>query len=130
MSSGHDEYWSGSERANVLAARNAGVNLAFFTGNEIFWKTRWAPSSDGSNTPDRTLITYKETHFNAPIDPEDPPTWTGSWADPRFSPPADGDDPANALSGQEFEVDSGTSEITVPSSTRSCGSGRTPPSRN
>ena len=24
------------------AARDAGVNLAFFSGNEIFWKTRWA----------------------------------------------------------------------------------------
>ena len=64
ISSGHDEYWSGNERANVQAALNAGVNLAFFSGNEMFWKTRWAASSDGSNTPYRTLITYKETHFN------------------------------------------------------------------
>ncbi len=112
--SGHDEYWSANERANVLAARNAGVNLAMFTGNEIFWKTRWAASSDGSNTPYRTLVTYKETHFNEPVDPDDPPTWTGAWADPRFSPPADGGNPANALSGQEFEVNQGTSDITVP----------------
>ena len=65
MSSGHDEYWSADQRANVTAARDAGVNLAFFSGNEIFWKTRWA-GSDGSNTPYRTLITYKETHFDAP----------------------------------------------------------------
>ena len=25
---------------NVEAARDAGVNLAFFSGNEVFWKTR------------------------------------------------------------------------------------------
>ena len=41
LSVGHDEYWSGGQRANVEAARNAGVNLAFFSGNEVFWKTRW-----------------------------------------------------------------------------------------
>jgi hypothetical protein len=116
ISSAHDEYWSAGQRANVTAALNAGVNLAFFSGNEIFWKTRWAASTaDGSSTPDRTLITYKETHFNAPTDPQDPPTWTGAWADPRFSPPADGGLPANALSGQEFVVNAGTSDITVPS---------------
>ena len=66
MSAGHDEYWSGQQRANVKAARDAGVNLAFFSGNEVFWKTRWEPSIDGSNTPNRTLVTYKETHYNAP----------------------------------------------------------------
>ena len=44
MSTGHDEYWSGQQRANVESARNAGVNLAFFSGNEVFWKTRWEAS--------------------------------------------------------------------------------------
>ena len=86
ISSGHDEYWSGNERANVQAALNAGVNLAFFSGNEMFWKTRWAASQDGSNTPYRTLITYKETHFNGAVDPQDPPIWTGTWGDSRFNP--------------------------------------------
>ena len=56
MSVGHDEYWSGDAAANVEAARDAGVNLAFFSGNEVFWKTRWEPSIDGSNTPNRTLV--------------------------------------------------------------------------
>ena len=36
------------QRANVEAARDAGVNLAFFSGNEVFWKTRWENSIDGS----------------------------------------------------------------------------------
>jgi hypothetical protein len=113
--SGHDEYWSGAQRASVVSARNAGVNLAFFTGNEMYWKTRYAASEDGSNTPYRTLITYKETHFTPPqVDPQDPPTWTGTWGDPRMSPPADGANPSNALTGQMFLVNSGTSDITVP----------------
>jgi hypothetical protein len=112
--SGHDEYWSAGQRASVTAARDAGVNLAFFTGNEIFWKTRWTSSIDGSSTPYRTLVTYKETHFNARVDPQDPPTWTGSWMDPRFSPPADGGVPSNSLTGQSFYVNSGTSDISVP----------------
>ena len=61
MSVGHDEYWSAGQRANVEAARDAGVNLAFFSGNEIYWKTRWEPSTaDGGSTPYRTLVTYKE----------------------------------------------------------------------
>ena len=94
---------------------SAGVNLAFFSGNEIFWKTRWGPSIDGSNTPYRTVTTYKETHYNAQVDPQDPPTWTGTWADPRFSPPADGGNPANALTGQQFVVNSGSTSLTVPS---------------
>ena len=47
LSVGHDEYWSGAQRANVEAARDAGVHLAFFSGNEVFWKTRWENSIDG-----------------------------------------------------------------------------------
>ena len=114
LSIGHDEYWSGGQRASVEAARAAGVNLAFFSGNDVFWKTRWEPSIDGSNTPNRTLVTYKETHANGPLDPADPPTWTGTWRDPRFSPPGDGGRPENALTGQLFTVNRGTAPITVP----------------
>ena len=114
MSSGHDEYWSAEQRNAVQAAVNAGVNLAFFSGNLMFWKTRWGPSIDGSNTAFRTLTSYKETHFNAPTDPNDPPTWTGTWRDPRFSPPADGGQPENALTGQLGMVDSGSGDLTVP----------------
>jgi len=121
MSVGHDEYWSSGQRANVEAARDAGVNLAFFSGNEIFWKTRWENSIDGSGTPLRTLVTYKETHANARIDPADPPIATATWLDPRFgpggsiSPTADGGRPGNALAGTLFYVNDGaTTAITVP----------------
>src|SRR5262249_29773296 len=110
LSVGHDEYWSGDQRANVEAARDAGVSLAFFSGNEVFWKTRWEASGGVAN---RTLVTYKETHFDAPVDPQDPPTRTGTWRGPRFSPPADAR-PENALTGQFFIVNSGTTDIKVP----------------
>jgi hypothetical protein len=112
MAAGHDEYWSAPEMANVTAARNAGVNLAFFTGNEAYWETRWAPDAAGENG--RTLVTYKETLNSTPSDPDDPPTWTGAWYDPRFSPPADGGQPQNALTGQLWTVNVGTGALAVP----------------
>jgi hypothetical protein len=115
LSVGHDEYWSGAQRENVENAREAGVHLAFISGNEVFWKTRWENSIDGSGTSHRTLVCYKETHANAKIDPT--PIWTGTWRDPRFSPPADGGRPENALTGTLFTVNapsSSTDAIRVP----------------
>ena len=58
---GHDEYWSGQQRANVEAARDAGVNLQFWSGNEVYWRTRWGNALSSDATPYRTLISYKET---------------------------------------------------------------------
>jgi hypothetical protein len=104
LSVGHDEYASGPKMTNILSARDAGVNLAFFSGNEFFWKTRWENSIDGSNTAFRTLVCYKETLNNGRTDPQDPSTWTGTWRDPRFSPPADGGRPENLLTGTIFRV--------------------------
>ena len=101
ISDGHDEYWSGEQRTNVEAARDAGVNLAFLSGNEVFWKTRWEPSIDGSHTPYTTMVCYKETISNAITDPLQG-VWTGTWRDPRFSPPTDGGRPENALTGTIF----------------------------
>ena len=102
LSVGHDEYWSGRQRRNVEAARDAGVHLGFFSGNEVFWKTRFEPSIDESEEPYRTLVTYKETHANAKIDPM-PDVWTGTWRDSRpFNP--EGPQPENALTGTIFTV--------------------------
>ncbi len=116
LSVGHDEYWSGGQRASMEAARAAGVNLAFFSGDQGVWKTRWEKSIDGSGTPYRTLVCYKETFSLQPLDPLDPPIWTGTWRDPRFSPPADGGRPENALSGSIYTVNGPDFEyLTVPS---------------
>ena len=67
------------------AARDAGVNLAFFSGNEGFWKTRWEPSADGTEHagPHARLL---QGHALRPCD-QDPVEWTGTWRDPRFTTP-------------------------------------------
>ena len=102
LSVGHDEYWSGTQRGNVEAARAGGIHLGFFSGNLMFWKTRWENSIDGTSTPYRTEVCYKETYDNAKSDPST--EWTGTWRDPRFSPPSDGGNPENALVGTLFMV--------------------------
>jgi hypothetical protein len=112
ISDGHDEYWSASQRTSMEEARDAGVNLAFFTANEGFWKTRWEPSTaSGISDPYRTLVSYKDTQFPTR---QDPVEWTGTWRDPRFTTAAEGVIPENSLTGQSFLVNSGTSQITVP----------------
>src|SRR3954453_192029 len=112
MSVGHDEYWSGGQRTAVEAARDAGVGLAFFSGNEAYWKTRWENSIDGSGQTYRTLVTYKESKAQAKIDPA--PLWTGAWRDPIVSPPYDGGRPENALSGTAYTVDRGADDVGNP----------------
>src|SRR5262245_7465784 len=102
MSSGHDEYWSGNQRANVEAAVANGVNLAFFSGNAMYFKTRWENSG-------RTLVCYKES--TEKLDPT--PVWTGLWRDPRFSPPSDGGRPENAVRGTLYAQRSSMA-MTVP----------------
>jgi hypothetical protein len=88
----------------VEAARNAGVDLAFLSANEVYWKTRWENAIDGSGTPYRTLVSYKETWANGKIDPD--PAWTGTWRDPRFAAPSENVRPENALTGTIYTVDS------------------------
>ncbi len=100
MDAGHDEYWTDSQVANVEAAENAGVNLAFLSGNEVFWQTRLSPSLDSTADANRTLVSYKDTHFNQIVDPSG--TATGTFQDPRFGTPPM---PSNALTGTLFQVD-------------------------
>lgn len=101
LSVGHDEYWSAEQRENVEAARDAGVNLAFWSGNECYWKVRWESSIDGSGQAYRTMVCYKET-WGTSTDPSD--TGTGTWRDPRYADP--GQEPENSLTGTMFQVDS------------------------
>ena len=112
ISVGHDEYWSGQQRANVEAARDAGVNLMFLSGNEIYWHTRWEPSQDSTASPYRTLVCYKETWANAKIDPSS--EWTGTWRDPRFAPQSAGANlPENGVSGTLYMSNHGDLPVTV-----------------
>ncbi|WP_052721107.1 DUF4082 domain-containing protein [Actinoplanes rectilineatus] len=114
ITNGHDEYWSAAQRANVEAARDAGTHLAFFSGNDVYWRTRYEPSTDGPPTDYRTLVCYKETW--AETDTLDPTSeWTGTWRDPRFSPPANGGGrPENELIGTAYMANSTDLPMTVP----------------
>jgi len=104
MSAGHDEYWSKEQRDNVEAARNAGVHCAFFTGNEVYWKTRW--ESDASGNAFHTLVCYKEGTLGDGTVGENacgykcdplPNVWTGLW---RTGAGYDAGKPENGLTGQ------------------------------
>ncbi|MBL7738685.1 MAG: DUF4082 domain-containing protein, partial [Chitinophagaceae bacterium] len=90
---GHDEYWSLNERNKFEAARAAGVHLAFFSGNEVYWKTRWEDNN-------RTLVCYKDGTLGENVcgtkcDPT--AAWTGLWRDGGAY---DAGKPENALTGQ------------------------------
>ncbi len=119
LSVGHDEYWSKPVRDAVEAARSSGKHLAFFSGNEIYWKTRWENSIDGANTPFRTMVCYKEgtlpTLGENPCGGKCDPTteWTGLWRDGCSFPSGNACKPENALSG-EISWDGATSTIVVP----------------
>lgn len=58
LSVGHDEYWSWEMRNNVEAARDAGVNIGFFGGNDAYWQVRYEKSSSGIEN--RVLVGYKQ----------------------------------------------------------------------
>ena len=89
ISVGHDEYWSGPQRTAVEAARDRGVNLAFMSGNEVYWRIRWeytnGTRSDPklrSNTEPRIMVCYKDSHATKKLDPV-ASEWTGVWRDNR-----------------------------------------------
>ncbi len=99
LSVGHDEYWSAEQRNKFENARANGVHIAFFSGNEVYWKTRWEDNY-------QTLVCYKEGTQGEyacgnKCDPM-PNVWTGLWRDgcsPTY-PANDGCKPEGALSGQ------------------------------
>ena len=47
LSNGHDEYWDIRQYESVVALRDAGVNLLFFSGNSVCWVTPLRDSSSG-----------------------------------------------------------------------------------
>ena len=96
ISLGHDEYWSPSERANVTAARNAGVNLAFLGANALFRRTRLEATALGRN---RLVVCYKTSYQDDPMYGKDAvPLVTSDWRD------APGPDPESSLIGTLYVV--------------------------
>lgn len=106
--SGHDEYWSTHMRANVTAARDAGVSLAFFGANDVYWHVRLQGSPFGKN---REIVCYKHGYYKETTrDSTDPVAASNSqeatvlWRDPPLNQPED------ALLGEMYH--SGTVGIT------------------
>lgn len=96
LSVGHDEYWTGAMRKAYEDARNAGISLVFWSGNEMFWRVRWEPDSDR-----RIVIARKETIEGEEIrSGETAEQWTGTFIDSRFRSA----DSQSSLSGQRFAV--------------------------
>src|SRR5260370_12226738 len=59
-------------RDNLQAAINAGVNVAFFSANAMYWQIRFEPNAAG--TPDRVEVGYKD--FATDTTPPGPdPQW-------------------------------------------------------
>jgi hypothetical protein len=67
---GHSEYWSQRAHDAYGAARDHGVNLAFFTSDTMGWRVRYSPAGSPSSEagrPDHVIIGYKE---HAALDPD------------------------------------------------------------
>lgn len=97
LSSGHDEYWSDGMRDAFAAHRDNGNNLLFFSGNEVFWRTRFDASRN-------TMWCYKDTmqgpDAHVAGTPLDPVGWTGTWKDTRWVDRQ----PENTITGTDFRM--------------------------
>src|SRR5438034_2695192 len=82
LAAGHNEYWSRPMYDAAVAARDAGVNLAFLGANPVYWQVRFEPSSSG--LPNRVMVCYKD----ATLDPiTDTSLKTVNWRDPLLNRP-------------------------------------------
>jgi hypothetical protein len=104
ISLGHDEYWSPPERANVTAARDAGVNLAFLGANAMFRRTRLAPTGLGR---DRLVICYKTSYQQDPMYGHDDALVTSDWREPPHP------DPESSLIGTLYESNPATADYVI-----------------
>jgi hypothetical protein len=94
ISPGHDEYWTVPERANVTAARDAGVNLAFLGANAMFRRIRLDPSPIG---PSRLVVCYKTSYQQDPMYGKDNKIVTNDFREPPDP------DPESSVIGTIYE---------------------------
>ncbi len=90
---GHPEYWSPAMRATLEQAIAAGTNVAFFSGNEMYWRVRFedaGASSTASPGTDpargRTLVCYRDPALD-PLAAADPRAATAAWGKPPAARP-------------------------------------------
>ena len=82
LSMGHDEYWSKPMYDGFNAARDAGVNLAFFGADAVSWQIRMESSSTG--VANRVEVCYRDVN----LDPNPDLTLkTINWRDPNLNRP-------------------------------------------
>jgi N,N-dimethylformamidase beta subunit-like, C-terminal len=104
ISPGHDEYWSPPERQHVTAARNAGVNIAFFGANAMFRRTRLAATKLGD---DRLIICYKTSYPQDPMYGKHDSLVTSDWREPPDPLPE------SSLTGTLYESNPVTADYVV-----------------
>jgi hypothetical protein len=92
LSVGHDEYWSLEMRNSVESAREAGVNLGFFSANSAYWRVRFEPSPT-TGAANRVMVCYKDPAAHDPVAP------TYLWRGPENNRPE------NALLGVMYVGD-------------------------
>ncbi len=121
FSTGHDEYWSREMYDAAVAARDAGVSLAFFGADAVSWQVRFEPSERGD--PDRVLVCYRDARLDPAVDLA---RKTVHWADPPLRRPP------QALVGVQFGAqvhENGALVAPDPLAWPFAGSGFTPGSR-
>lgn len=97
MSAGHNEYWTQAQSDAVFAARDAGVDIAFFSANTSYWRVRleqdpWQGVAD-------SVITVYKTAEDGQDDPSGHATTTFRSSDIGA--------PENALIGTMYVGDNG-----------------------
>ncbi|PVG81394.1 hypothetical protein DDE18_18065 [Nocardioides gansuensis] len=94
VSMGHDEYWTPSMRAEVMAARDAGTNLAFLGANTMYWRVRLEDRATGRA---RVMVGYRHSAHLDPLRDSRPGEATSRFRDapvPR---------PEHDLLGMQYE---------------------------
>jgi sugar lactone lactonase YvrE len=85
LTAGHDEYWSLTERNALEDARDRGLSMAFFSGNNAYRRIRLEPSNAG--IPRRVVTCYKSRS----LDPQhDAPDCTAEYHDAPHARPENG----------------------------------------
>ena len=109
LSAGHDEYWSWSMRENIEAARDAGVNLAFFGANAVYWQVRFE-ASPATQAANRVLVAYKDKAkdpYSNDSDPSNDRFTTVRWHSEPVTRPED------TLVGMHYVLDPADGDIVI-----------------
>ncbi len=103
LSMAHDEYWSTAMRAGAEAARDAGVNIAFFGANAVYRRIRLEDSPVG---PARHLVNYRSAAAD-PMTGVNDSEVTTSWREPPDPKPE------SSLVGDYYECNPVSADMVI-----------------